>query len=70
MSTRKDSSFIDPSDSDMAPAFLGLLLFGREESYRWLVTVSFLFLDVFSCQFAKEILRDPKKVADPFHLSA
>ena len=57
MSTRKDSSFIDPIDSDMAPAFLGLLLFGREESYRWLVTMSFLFLDVFSCQFAKETLR-------------
>lgn len=42
----------------MAPAFLGLLLFGRKESYRWLVTMSFAFLDVFSCQFAKEILRD------------
>lgn len=58
MPTRKDSSFIDTIDSDMAPAFLGLLLFGRKESYRWLVTMSFLFLVVFSCQFAKEILRD------------
>lgn len=58
MSTRSDSSFIDRIDSDMAPAFLGLLLFGRKESYRWLATMSFAFLDVFSCQFAKEILRD------------
>ena len=54
-----DSSFIDTIGSDMAPAFLGLLLFGRKESCRWLATMSFAFLDVFSCQFAKELLRDP-----------
>lgn len=58
MSGRSDSSPPDTIDSDMAPGSLGLLLLGRKESYRLPVTMSFLFLDVFSCQFAKEILRD------------
>ena len=58
MPGRSGSPFIDTIDSNMAPAFLGLLLFGRKESCRWLATMSFTFLGVFSCQFAKEILRD------------
>lgn len=53
MSGRSDSPSTDTIDSDMAPASLGLLLLGRKESYRLPVTMSFLFLDVFSCQFRK-----------------
>ena len=40
-----------------------VFMLGRRKSYRWLMTMSFSFLDVFGFQFAKGILRYPSALS-------